>query len=226
MSGTLAPQPHARLSAGVVDLWYLTLDVAPEDRRGLTESLDEAERARWARLRVGGDRWAVAHGARRQVLAAYLEVSPGRLRFEREALGKPRLAGGVSLQFNASSRGGLALLAVANGSELGADLEREDTASDPDMVAREFLSDLDRAAIAAAAPHERRHAFALAWARHEALRKLHGTGLGEPLPARRGDLPWVVRNVPAPEGHAAAIAVRGPRWQVRVREFSELALAR
>ena len=216
------PQVRTALAAGVVDLWFLPLDLSVEERQALTESLDGEERMRWSRLRTGGDRWAVAHGARRHVLAAYLDQPPAQLRFERGPLGKPWLLGSMGLRFNSSSRGGLALLAVANGLELGVDLEREDTAADPDVVAREFLSDLDRAAIAAAPVLERRRAFARAWSRHEALRKLHGVGLGDPLPPRTGSAPWVVRNVNAPAGHAAAVAAPDTGWRVRVREFSEL----
>lgn len=222
MSERLASSTHFGLLAGVVDLWFLTLDVPLEERLAVTESLDAEERMRWSRIRTGGDRWAVAHGMRRHVLAAYLADSPASLRFERGPLGKPQLAGAVTLDFNASARGGLALLAVARGLPLGVDLEREDTAADPDLVASEFLSDLDRAAIAAEAPAERRRAFARAWARHEALRKLHGVGLGEPLPARTGIAPWVVRSVAAPEGHAAAVAAADTGWRVRVRTFAEL----
>ncbi len=222
MSGPFAAPSHSGLIAGVVDLWFLSLDVPLEERLALTESLDAEERMRWSRIRTGGDRWAVARGMRRHVLAAYLDESPASLRFERGTLGKPRLASAVTLDFNASARGGWALLAVARGLALGVDLEREDTAADPDVIAREFLSDLDRAAIAAEAPADRRRAFARAWSRHEALRKLHGVGLGEPLPARTSIAPWVVRNVSAPEGHAAAVAAADTGWRVRVRAFSEL----
>ena len=149
------PQSRTALATGVVDLWFLPLDLSVEERWALTESLDGEERMRRSRLRTGGERWAVAHGARRHVLASYSDQLPSQLRFERGPLGKPWLLGNTELRFNSSSRGGLALLAVASGLELGVDLEREDTAADPDVVAREFLSELDRAAIAAAPVPER-----------------------------------------------------------------------
>ena len=222
MNRSLPFSPAVSLAAGIVDVWYLALDVPAERRRALTQPLDDAERAQWTRMRVGGDRWAVARGARRYVLAAYLGVPPEELRFERGPFGKPWLALHDALRFSASARGGWALLAVASGIELGADLEHEDTASDPDAVAREFLPPHERAAMLAEPPTARRRAFARAWTRHESLRKLHGTGLGEPLPPERGASPVLVRGLWAPERHAAAIAARDAGWRVRVRETEEV----
>lgn len=226
MSDPLPLIPAVALATGVVDVWVLDLDVSLEEQRALTTSLDDAERAQWTRMRAGGDRWAVARGARRHVLASYLGVTPASLRFERGPYGKPWLTQHDALRFSASARGGWALLAVASGIELGADLEDERTATDPDAVAREFLLPIEQAAVAAAPPRERRRAFALAWARHESLRKLHGTGIGEPLPDTGGAVPVVVRNVRAPEHHVAAIAARCVDWGVRVREFAPELAAR
>jgi len=220
MSDPLPLLPAIALATGVVDVWVLDLDVSLEERRALTEPLEDAERAQWTRMRTDGDRWAVARGARRHVLASYLQVPPASLRFGRGPFGKPWLTDHDALRFSASARGGWALLAVASGIELGADLESEHTATDPDAVAREFLSPIEQAAIAAVPPGERRRAFALAWARHESLRKLHGTGIGEPLPDASGAVPVVVRNVRVPEHHVAAIAARSVDWGVRVREFT------
>ena len=224
MSDPLPLLPAVSLTTGVVDVWVLDLDLPLEERHALTAPLDDPERTQWTRMRAGGDRWAVARGARRHVLASYLGVAPSKLRFGRGPFGKPWLTDHDALRFSASARGGWALLAVADGIELGADLEHEHTATEPDAVAREFLSPIERAAIAAVPPGERRRAFALAWARHESLRKLHGTGIGEPLPVTSGAVPVVVRNVRAPEHHVAAVAARSVDWGVRVREFaSELA---
>jgi len=220
VSDPLPLLPAVALTTGVVDVWVLDLDVPFEEHRALTEPLDDSERAQWRRMRTGGDHWAVARGARRHVLASYLGVSPSGLRFERGPFGKPWLRDHDAVRFSASARGGFALLAVADGIELGADLEHEHTATDPDAVAREFLSPIEQAAIAAVPTGERRRAFALAWARHEALRKLHGTGIGEPLPDASGAVPVVVRNVRVPEHHVAAIAARSADWGVRVRELT------
>jgi len=221
------PRPPAiALAAGVVDLWVVPLEIPLAEQRALTESLDDAERSQWVRRHQDGDRWAVARGARRHVLASYLGVSPAGLRFERGPFGKPWLADHDALRFSASARGVWAVLAVSNGLELGADLESEDTATDPEQVAREFLSPLECSAIETAPRSERRRAFARAWARHEAVRKLHGTGLGEPPPSVFEAEPLLVRDVPAPEGHAAAVAARDAGWHVRLREFAELLAAR
>lgn len=85
-------RPRGRVCAiaGVVDVWRVDLDAAPE---GLEELLSAPERARWARIvhernRV---RWARSRGMLRLLLARYLDADPRELRFARGPHGKPRL---------------------------------------------------------------------------------------------------------------------------------------
>ncbi len=222
MTSTLAVPPALTLTPGVVDLWTLALDVSVEARALITASLDDTEREQWLRMRVGGERWAVARGARRHVLAAYLGTPPESLRFDHGEFGKPWLADHRAVRFSASARNGLALLAVSSEFELGVDLEQHDTANDPEQVAREFLSPLEQAAIAATSLAERRGAFAAAWTRHEARRKALGAPLEDPLPGLAPGSAVVVRAVAVPEGFAAAIAAEGGDWRVRVRDAGEV----
>lgn len=225
MSGMLAPTPVLALPAGSVDVWFLPLEGPDLGRFPLAAWLDDEERAHTRRMKMGAERWAAARGARRLVLSRYLGVPPGAVRFGRGPLGKPCLEGLSPVRFSASAREGMALLAVAGDRDLGVDLEHEDTARFPLTVARAFLAPIERVAIAAAPPVRRRHAFAQAWARHEALRKLHGLGVGDPLPRRSPGTHWFVKALKAPAGFAAAVATDAPGWQLRTRELSELSPA-
>ena len=223
--GMVTPTPVLTLQEGTVDVWFLPLEGPDLGRYPLAAWLDDEERAHTRRMSMGAERWAAARGARRLVLSRYLGVPPGAVRFSRGPLGKPCLDGIGPVRFSASSREGLALLAVAGEREVGVDLEHEDTARFPVSVARAFLAPIERAAIAVAPPIRRRHAFAQAWARHEALRKLHGLGIGDPLPRRSPGTRWLVKALRAPRGFAAAVASDGPDWWVRTRQLSELTIA-
>lgn len=202
---------------GIVDVWRVALDVPPDRLRELTDSLDEHERRLWARMRVGGDRWAAARGVRRAVLASYCGVTPASLRFDADALGKPRVLGDPALCFNVSTREGWTVIAVAMDREVGVDLEWEGAVRDEVYLAAQFLSPSDQTAITFARPALRRRVFAHAWTRHEALRKAHGLGLESALPSSEA----IACSIPGPEGFAVSVAAQGGDWRIRVREFGE-----
>jgi 4'-phosphopantetheinyl transferase len=206
--------------AGTVDVWRIPLDVPETLLRWVTASLDEDERRMRDRMRVGAERWAVARGARREILAGCIGGEATAVRFEVAANGKPRLVGETRVRFNGSARGGLALLAIAFDRELGVDVEQDDMPGDLSAVARQFLLPRERAEIEAAHPEERTRRFAMAWTRHEAARKLRGLGLDAPLPD--GETNAAIRDVPVPVGFVASVTAEGTDWTLRVRDVSEL----
>jgi len=122
------------------------------------DDLPAAERERAGRIvrPAARRRWISARWALRGVLGRYLEREPARIKLRLGARGKPLLAAGKeSLRFNLSHSGDLALIAVADGLEVGVDAQGIGTR-----------------------PPE----FYAAWTRHEAIAKCHGVGLGAPLP--------------------------------------------
>lgn len=140
----------------------------------------------------------------RQLLARYLGVEPGRIELEVGEHGKPRLAEpGATLRFNLSHSGGVVLIALASGREVGVDVERIRPRPNLLRLAERALEPAAVADIRAAPPAERLAAFHVAWARHEALAKCHGGGLRAPLPPG----PFAVTDVDAGAGFAAALAV-------------------
>lgn len=202
-----------------VDLWRAPLDLPPAEAEAAWETLSGPERAHAARLRTGGSRWAAARAALRGVLARYLGVEPARVAFVTVAGGKPRLAPGpgADLRFNLSHSGGLALVAVRLGREVGVDLEELRDGVDGDAVAREFFGEPERARLAALAAAGQPHAFFHAWVRREAFAKASGRGISAPADRSEGAR-YGVRELGGLAGYAAAVASEGHGWSVRRRD--------
>ena len=216
-----SPAPAvAGLPAGVVDAWCIALRPESAVLERWRSTLSDDERTQSARRKVAGPAWTAARGALRVILGRYLAEPPERLRFVREALGKPRLAGREAPLFSVAWREDLALIAVASDREVGVDLERE--RRHIGVLARDHLSLVDQAAILHAPPGRRQTLFFEAWARHEARRKLHGLALEDPLPDLDENSVVIVRALNVPAGWAAAVAAEGSAWRVRRREATEL----
>ena len=112
----------------------------------------------------------------RRALAGYLGTAPERILFARGTLGKPGLSlamHGAGLQFNASSSGPLAVLAVARGISVGIDVEMVRPSS-----AMAGVSDwLDESFGNEAADAGDDAALFRRWTRLEARAKCEGDGL-------------------------------------------------
>jgi 4'-phosphopantetheinyl transferase len=175
--------------------------------------------------------------ALRQLLGSYLDRAPATLVFERNAHGKPRLAGDGPA-FNLSHSDDLMLFAVAEQGELGVDVDRLDRlAGDWRGVARVALSPDEQAALAGLAEADRAAATMRVWIRKEAYTKGLGTGFARrfetvavgfddrPVPARVDDravhrADWLVGDLPAPAPWAAAIACRDGGARITYWQYS------
>jgi 4'-phosphopantetheinyl transferase len=196
--------------------------------------LSADERRRAARLRFARDRerFIAARAWLRTILGAELDVPPRVVRFRYEPNGKPALdAAGTgadgNVAFNLSHAGDVVLVAVGRGCRIGVDVERILDDLDTRSLEPHCLAGEEIAALAALPTVERRRAFFRCWTRKEAYLKGVGTGLAGPLDqvsivaegaggglvvhdAARG-APWHVRDLPAPSGYAAALAIDAPR---------------
>jgi 4'-phosphopantetheinyl transferase len=208
----------------------LSVDLdAAADLARLRDHLAPDELTRAARFRFARDRarFVVARGILREVLGAHLRVPPARLAFRSGPHGKPALAeppAGDWLRFNVSHSDGVVLVALARAREVGVDVER----MRPDVaaadLARRFFSPREQAALAALPEDRRRAGFFRIWTCKEAFIKGTGEGVSrglasfdvvdpacdvalaiEAAPAEAAA--WALRELSAPAGYAAAVAV-------------------
>lgn len=185
--------------------------------------LDAPQRKRLAAFRHDADRrtYAAGHVALRQLLGARLGLAPEAVRFTRRPCagcggphGRPEVAGDAGIRFSLSHSADLALVAIA-AEPVGIDVERIPNPEAAASVA-EVLHPAETAELTALPLARRPVALTRAWTRKEAFLKGTGAGLSRsttldylgtgPAPAAhpRG---WTVRDVPVPDGYAAAVAV-------------------
>ena len=128
-------------TSGEAAVWLADLDAADAGERALAV-LSEDERARAARFVFDVHRRRFIAG--RAWLRGQLGERVGRaahdVRFEYGPVGKPSLAGGEALRFNLSHSDRYALLAMAEGAEVGVDIERLRPLSDMDALAERVFS--------------------------------------------------------------------------------------
>lgn len=194
--------------------------VPPHEPR--SDALDADERRRAAAFRRGEDRrrFVAARQALREVLARHAGGAPADVAFATRcarcgsfAHGKPALArpAGTDLHFSASRSGDVALVALARGREVGADVERVDARVDHREIAGRFFAPAEREGLGLAGFYD-------AWTRKEALLKLTGLGLAGDLAAETPPGAWVER-LALPDGYAGAVAGEGARPRVVVRAW-------
>jgi 4'-phosphopantetheinyl transferase len=234
-------QPTAEvpaLTAEVVHVWRISLEVVETTLARLRESLADDECRRADRFHFEKDRrhFTAGRGALRSLLAGYLRLRPEDVRFSYTSYGKPLLADehrASGVRFNLAHSHGLALLAVTLGREVGVDLEHVRGNIEGEQLAERFFSPCEIADLFALPPELRREAFFRCWTRKEAYIKANGQGLslpldqfdvtlrpGEPaaLVATRPDPDegrrWSMRGLAPGEGFVGALAVEGHTWRL------------
>jgi 4'-phosphopantetheinyl transferase len=215
-----------------VHVWLIQADPPDDATARLREAaLDDDERRRAATMAVDlyRRRFVSAHGAARLILAAHLGIAPTDVVWRRGPHGKPSLVG-QSVQVNLSHSDEWVLIAATTVGSVGVDVQRVNERVDVLRLAERYFPPAEAAHVAAAGPDAERAArfFAL-WTRKEACLKVSGGRLIEGMrvpvlgagpdhgtdPVRvhdpAGSLPgpYVVRDLPAPAGFHAAVAVEG-----------------
>lgn len=177
-------------------LWVGFVDDFPEDLRRWTyqQLLSDDERARHDRYRHERDRnlHLTARLMTRTVLSRCMPgVSPRDWKFRPGPHGKPEIAApemqstihSGKWHFNVTHTEGVVVLALAQGSPVGVDVERVDRPSNFEGLARRFFAQEEAAAIAAADEGLRAALFYRIWTLKEAYVKAIGKGLAHPLDA-------------------------------------------
>jgi 4'-phosphopantetheinyl transferase len=176
------------LAEGTVDLWLLSRSNLCPHWDSLTALLSPDEQSRRDRFIQAEHRkrFALFHGALRQILGHYVGESPEDLRFERGPKGKPTLAGlstGKNLMFNLSHSRDVMVLACAQAGSVGVDVEWIDAKTDVDGLSARFFHPNERAVLAGLDPVTRSIRFFQWWTAKEALLKAQGEGLSDGLQA-------------------------------------------
>ncbi len=232
------------LSHQVLHIWAVAIGPVSAHARQLGAMLDgrERRRAREFKASVHSRRFVASHALLRALLAHYLQCDAAEVEYEYSALGKPALSSGLRspLRFNIAHSNDVLLIVIANGSEVGIDVERATEMPELDAIARSHFSDAERSALRdRATPAARRSLFYRVWVRKEAYLKARGTGLAAPLDAidvlskaERGIGPipvgdenvrgerWSVLDLAAPmPGYVAAVAAPTNRWRLELARW-------
>ena len=223
---------------GEVHLWRIELDCAATSIAALKATLspEELERAERFRSRELCQRWMVARGALRCILATYSQSEPSSLVLRAGPKGKPELVWPAeNISFNLSHTCGLALLAIAGRGRVGVDAETVRPGIEVADLSRRFFAPAEADEILRLPPEAQLAAFFACWTRKEAFVKALGTGLAVPLDrfqvTVRADQParlisvdsdefdrWTLVDVSEP-GIAAALAVEGRAPVLRRLKF-------
>ncbi|GAA1940064.1 hypothetical protein GCM10009738_11640 [Kitasatospora viridis] len=221
---------NADPTVDVVDVWTVPTDQPPAVVRRLRGLLDVAERARADRAHdpLQGERFTVVRGVVRLLVADRLGAAAADLGWQLGAHGKPApvTPDPGTIHVNWSASGALALLAIADGRQVGADVEEIPSPAVGARIARRHFPAPDAALVLEApTPADSADRFTRLWCRREACVKVHGgrlaQGLGlalagpSPLrladPGQLGPGPMWLTDVAVPGPFRAAVAADGDR---------------
>jgi medium-chain acyl-[acyl-carrier-protein] hydrolase len=173
---------NASPGSNEVAVWQIDLDENLEKMSGLERLLSEEERQRADRFHFNLDRqrYVIGRAALRRLLGSLLRCGPEEVQFRYNSQGKPELVrreGKADWRFNVAHSGGLAVIAISLGREVGVDVEGIRPEVECLELARRYFSTREIAELESTPPADRRRAFFQGWTRKEAYLKAHGTGL-------------------------------------------------
>ena len=202
--GQRCPSPLARRNITVALLavadWRRWLD----DAIALL-SADEAARVQRRRMATDREALAIAYALHRLLLGRVLGCEPQDVPLHRDALGCPRLAGGIAHTSLSHADGAIALAVTISG-PVGVDVEPRSRAAVMAEIARSVCHPSEAAGFSMLDEAARSAAMLALWVRKEALLKAAGIGLAVPM-----------ESFAAPEHHALRVpAVSAGAVQVRM----------
>jgi 4'-phosphopantetheinyl transferase len=211
-----------------ISLWWVALDRPCDDWLEIAGALSAEERARAERFgtELLKQRWIAGRATLRLLLGRVLGIAPASVPLTRGRRGRPELAA-APIDFNVSHTQGMALIAIADVASkkmrIGVDVEHREREVNADGLSRKFLSESERAGMAAMAPEQRRHRFLRLWTCKEAMSKATGDALAAPfrhlevsidsgLKLVAGPTPylprdWALHSAGVPEGFLATVAI-------------------
>ena len=165
-----------------IHVWRVVLPISQRIKEKFEEVLssDEHIRLKKYHFEIDRDRFLVARGGLRNIIARYLDALPKDISFNYSKFGKPYL-NHSSLCFNVSHSGNYILYAIAQDVHIGIDVEECKHDIDFLSIAKQFLSESEYNKFLTVSPAERWLAFYRCWTRKEAVLKAIGKGLFFPL---------------------------------------------
>ena len=238
---TWSPAPDALdLASYQVDVWRIFLNLPPASVKSLESylSADEAQRAARFHFPADHNRYIVAHGCLRDILAGYIHYEPHQLRFSTGEYGKPGLVDTEGIDFNLAHSSDLVLVAVTRMRKVGVDVERIRRDMELESIARRYFSQREVAELLALPPEQREIAFFNGWTRKEAYIKAQGLGLSLPLdsfdvslapdepailretrPDPQKAARWRLESLEVDAQYVAAVAVEGKGLEFRLWDW-------
>ncbi len=228
------------ISGDHVDIWLASTDPAERQLRAYKALLSPAEIARLKKFRMEfkSREYIVTRGLLRQVLTKMAGLDIAGVEFDYCEHGKPSLAGhagGENVAFNVSHSHGVVLVALTLGGRLGVDLEKIRPKLEWRSLAQHYFSAVEVRALDGYPGATGLKAFFTCWTRKEAFVKALGGGLSyglkefdvsiDPdeayaaLTIRRKEEDasrWLVKNIPVPDTHVAALAIDRPACNFRL----------
>lgn len=171
------------LSPQKVAVWSVFLPDFVQQQDELIKLLDSSEQQRAARFHfaIHRERFIVARAVLRKILSLYTGIAPEEISFVYGEHGKPYLKDNpLNLQFNMSHSHERAVYAVTQEAEVGIDIEKIEPEFRED-VAKRFFSTTEYTELMQLPDDLRISAFYEIWVRKEAIIKLFGKGLYQPL---------------------------------------------
>lgn len=223
------------LTTDVVDVWESPLDIPEEHVTALYDmlSLGEQTRAKAFIDARGYRQYVISRGRMRQVLSLYTDVPAADIHFTVVGDGKPALMdqGPKKIFFNNTHSGGLGLIAVTSGREVGIDMERVRDIERALQVSKRFFTPEEHAELEALPSDERIRAFLSIWTRREAGTKARGASVWRGLGSWKGSSRMARRpGIQADDStefstamldlgadYIGAVVVAGSGWKVKMK---------
>ena len=230
----LAPSTP-ELFSSTIHIWQFPVAIPESEFVAFAEMLSGEERDRASRFHFEKDarRFTVARATVRAILAGYTRVPASEISFLYSEHGKPSLRDPVTkslfskVQFSVSHSGDLAMVALALGRQVGADIELVRENVEIEKLAARFFSTRECQDLLALPETQRLAGFFRYWTCKEAFLKAQGVGLSRGLgsfdvslelknahlAATRPDPEeadrWSLHEVESSPGYAATVAVEG-----------------
>ncbi len=180
------PPGFSLVPSEAVQVWQAWVPESETTLTRLRRTLSPDESARAERFTHAATRreYVFGRGFLRQLLGSALSVAPERVEFTYGHAGKPGLRPGsfpMDWRFNLAHSGGRVLIALAQGREVGVDLEFLQEMPDGPELAKRIFSPRELTEWQALAAGLKARAFFKGWTRKEAWLKATGEGLTEAL---------------------------------------------